>query len=120
MPGTRKTRPSVCVQRQTRSAKRLKTTATPPQTPTSHVATASIPGPVMKPKDVPMLDLFQLSGLEAAGRLQIFFEAVEKCTTDDNTRVMIAKNKLSSELAMLIHNNQAKFRCTTWRSFVTF
>ena len=119
MPETRKTaatRPSVRVQRQTVSAKRQKSTANP----TSHVATASIPGPVMKPKDVPMLDLFQLSGLEAAGRLQIFFEAVEKCTTDDSTRVMIAKNKLSSELAILIHNNQAKSRCTTWRSFCDF
>ena len=74
----------------------------------------------MKPKDVPVLDLYQLSGLEAAGRLQIFFEAVEKCTDDDSTRVMIAKSRLSSELAMLIHNNQAKSRCTTWISFCDF
>ena len=74
----------------------------------------------MKPKDVPRLDLSQLSGLEAAGRLQIFFEAVEKCSADDSTRVMIAKNRLSSELAMLIHNNQTKFKCTTWKHLCNF
>ena len=83
-------------------------------------ATGSVLGPIMKPKDVPRLDLSQLSGLEAAGRLQIFFEAVEKCSADDSTRVMIAKNRLSSELAMLIHNNQTKFKCTTWKHLCNF
>ena len=93
------------------------------QTPSAFAAQnppSNIPGPIMKPKDVPRLELFQLSGLEAAGRLQMFFEAVEKCTTDDSTRVMIAKSKLSTELAMLIHNNQAKNKCTTWNTFCNF
>ena len=91
------------------------------QTPvTPNIVSKNVPGPIMKPKDVPMLDLWQLSGLEAAGRLQIFFEAVERCTDDDSSRVVIAKSRLSSELAMLIHNNQAKWKCNTWMSFCHF
>ena len=100
-------------------AKKLKQLSVPSSASTK-VMSGSMAGPIMKPKDVPMLDLYQLSGLEAAGRLQIFFEAVEKCTSDDSTRVMIAKNRLSSELAMLIHNNQLKYKCMTWPSFCDF
>ena len=91
-----------------------------PNPPSPSTANVNPSGPVMKPKDVPRLDLSQLSGLEAAGRLQIFFEAVERCSLDDSTRVMIAKNRLSSELAMLIHNNQTKHKCNTWLSFCHF
>ncbi|RUM27881.1 MAG: hypothetical protein DSY42_09270 [Aquifex sp.] len=73
-----------------------------------------------KPRDIPQLQLHQLQGLEAAARLQMFFELIEQCSDDDQTRVQVAKGRVSSELAMLVHNNQLKNRCKTWLELKRF
>ena len=67
-----------------------------------------------------MLELHQLEGLEASASLQIFFELVEQCSNDGSTRVHIANSRLSQNLAVLIHNNQAKNKCKTWADFRQF
>ena len=44
-----------------------------------------------KPRDIPILELEQLQGLNATTQLQIFFELVEQCSDNDLRRVQIAK-----------------------------
>jgi len=78
------------------------------------------PKPITRPRDVPILELHQLEGLEAAARLQIYFELIEQCSPDDGIRVQIAKSRLGSELAMLVHNCQAKGRCSIWKDLREF
>ncbi len=67
-----------------------------------------------KPRDVPQLRLEELVGLEATGRLALFFEGIEQCTLIDSERVKTAKQRVSQELALLLQNRQAKGRCTSW------
>ena len=43
--------------------------------------------PLTKPRDIPVLELHQLEGLEASACLQIFFELVEQCSNDGSTVV---------------------------------
>lgn len=69
---------------------------------------------ITKPRDIKILELHDLEGLEAAGKLAVFFEGVEQCSQDDRDRVQIAKSRVSSELAMLLHNRQQKGSSTTW------
>ena len=70
-----------------------------------------------KPRDVPILELDQLQGLNATTQLQIFFELIEQCSDNELRRVQIAKARVSSELAALIHNHQTHHQCNTWKDF---
>ena len=69
-----------------------------------------------KPRDVPILELNHLEGIEAAARLQMFIELIEQISAQDETRVKIAKSRLSPEIAMLVHNRQQHLHLT-WSSF---
>ncbi len=46
---------------------------------------------IIKPRDVSILNLQKLEGLESAGTLNIFFDLIEQCTPDDKERVRVAK-----------------------------
>ncbi|KAG0724109.1 hypothetical protein GWK47_041311 [Chionoecetes opilio] len=67
-----------------------------------------------RPRDIPILELHQLQGLDATARLQMFFELIEQCSSDDTTRIQIAKGRVNSELSILIHNYQANHKVETW------
>lgn len=70
------------------------------ETPTnSHTSTHLHQTRLTKPRDIPILELKHL-GLDAAARLQMFFELAERCTPFDNTRIQVAKERVSSELAV--------------------
>ncbi len=69
-----------------------------------------------KPRDIPILELHQLQGLNATTQLQIFFELVEQCSEIDARRVQIAKGRVSTEIAALIHTHQTLHTCNTWDS----
>ena len=84
----------------------------PPQTPSRRVHT--------KPRDIPILELHQLEGLEATAHLQMFMELVEQVAEDDLTRVTVAKSRLGSEIAMLVHNKQQKEKSLTWKRLCKF
>ncbi len=62
--------------------------------------------PIIKPRDIPQPDLDQLQGLEATSLLQMFFALIEQRSDEDDTQVQVAKGRVSSELVILIHNNQ--------------
>ena len=65
-----------------------------------------------KPRDVPILELAQLEGIEAAARVQMFIELVEQVSDCDEVRVKVAKSRLSPEIAMLVHNRQQRVHLT--------
>ena len=73
-----------------------------------------------KPRDIPLLELHHLQGLDAAARLQMFFELVEQCSNDDTTRIQIAKGRVAPELATLIHSNQLNGKVDTWLALKIF
>ena len=62
---------------------------------------------VVKPRDIPMLSL------------ELFFEMVELCSSQDVIRVQVTKSRVSQELANLIHNQQIHGRCQTWKEVCT-
>ena len=64
--------------------------------------------PVTKPRDIPILELNHLEGLEASAHLQMFIELVEQATPNDASRVQVVKTHLGSEIVMLVHNYQRK------------
>ncbi len=82
--------------------------SSPPQSPPKRIHT--------KPRDIPILELHQLEGLDATAHLQMFIELVEQVADDDLTRVTVAKSRLGSEIAMLVHNKQQKERNLSWKN----
>ena len=73
--------------------------------------------PVTKPRDIPILELNHLEGLEASAHLQMFIELVEQATPHDASRVQVAKSRLGPEIVMLIHNRQWKQPNLSWGDF---
>ncbi|KAG0709960.1 hypothetical protein GWK47_023746 [Chionoecetes opilio] len=82
--------------------------------PNPHLPMNNVKEGLTKPRDIPMLELHQLQGLDAAACLQMFFELVEQCSSSDTTLIQIAKGRVSSELAILIHNNQTYQKIESW------
>lgn len=50
----------------------------------------------------------------------MFIELVEQVADDDLTRVTVAKSRLGSEIAMLVHNKQQKEKSLTLKSLCKF
>ena len=98
------------------------TTINPPypqtSTPAHNRPQSLLDDVVLRPKDVPKLEVEQLQGIEATARLQLFFEQVEQCAQDSASRIRIAKSRVSSEIAILIHNNRSNL--LVWSEFKDF
>ena len=58
---------------------------------------------LMKPRDIPVLELRHLQGVEGAGRLEVFFTQVESCSVDNKERQQIVKMRVEAPLALFIH-----------------
>ncbi|KAG0712916.1 hypothetical protein GWK47_017372 [Chionoecetes opilio] len=80
----------------------------------SKLSTDSVKVGLFKPRDIPVLELHQLQGLDATARLQMFFELIEQCSSSDATRIQIAKGRVCPEFSILIHNYQANLKVETW------
>ncbi|KAG0720343.1 hypothetical protein GWK47_006833 [Chionoecetes opilio] len=78
------------------------------------LSTDSVKEGLIKPRDIPVLELHQLQGLDATARLQMFFELIEQCSSSDATRIQIAKGRVCSELSILIHSYQTNHKVETW------
>ena len=70
----------------------------------------------IKPRDIPVLELRQLRGVEGAGRLTVFLSQVESCTTDTDERQQIVQMRVDAPLALFIQNIRTKER-KTWKEF---
>ncbi len=94
------------------------TLSPPPATPP--MSTPMTARFIVKPRDIPVLELHQLQGMDASTRLQMFCELVEQCDLTDVGRIQIAKGRVCTELAILIHNNQTRHNLTNWAALKAF
>lgn len=67
-----------------------------------------------KPSDIKVLELDALQRLGSAARLQMFFESVEQCTSNSNTRLEVAKSRVDGDLAVMIHTAQRQGEIVEW------
>ena len=63
---------------------------------------------ITKARDVPVLELKHLHGLESASRLNLFFEQVESCSPFSAEWIEVAKLRVSVELAIRLQALIAK------------
>lgn len=75
---------------------------------------------ILKPRDIPILTLNALQGLESPARLQMFVEGVERCVSDEQARIEIAKSRMDSDLALFIHTAQRSRRVRNWEEVVEY
>lgn len=83
-----------------------------PVTSTPIKATAEVK---IKPSDIKVLELEVLQRLDSAARLQMFFELVEQCSSNPQTRLEIAKSRVDGDLAVMIHTAQRQREITSWK-----
>ena len=72
-----------------------------------------------KARDIPILELHHLHGLESASRLNLFFEQVESCSLLSGERIEVAKLRVSVELAMRLQALIAKESIQSWDELKT-
>ncbi|KAG0724120.1 hypothetical protein GWK47_041295 [Chionoecetes opilio] len=63
---------------------------------------------LVKPRDIRMLNLSDLQGIEAGGRLKVFFSQVESCSEDFEERKRILMARVDPPLALYIQNTLSK------------
>lgn len=69
---------------------------------------------ITKARDIPVLELSHLHGLESASRLRLFFEQVESCTIFSDERIEVAKLRVSIEIAMKIQTMLSNQTIRSW------
>ena len=69
---------------------------------------------IIKPRDIKILELDALHSLDSRAKLQIFFESIERCSLDSQDRLEVAKSRVDSELAVVIHTAQTRGEVNDW------
>ena len=68
--------------------------------------------PYLTPRDIPILELSQLTGLETESRLERFFSQIEGCVSTDKERIQIAQTRVDTAIATFIQTSISKGRIT--------
>ena len=76
--------------------------------------------PLLKPRDIPLLELSQLQEMNSVTRLNLFFNSVERCAQNSLERLQIAELRMGLELTGLIHSARESGRIGSWEEFKTF
>ncbi|KAG0723674.1 hypothetical protein GWK47_042220 [Chionoecetes opilio] len=69
---------------------------------------------LVKPRDIRMLNLSDLQGIEAEGRLKVFFSQVESCSEDLEERKRILMARVDPPLALYIQNTLSQVNFRSW------
>ncbi|KAG0713032.1 hypothetical protein GWK47_017137 [Chionoecetes opilio] len=69
---------------------------------------------LVKPRDIRMLNLSDLQGIEAEGRLKVFFSQVESCSEDLEERKRILMERVDPPLALYIQNDLSQVNFRSW------
>lgn len=75
------------------------------------------PKSYLKPRDIPLLELSQLHGVETESFLNRFFDRVESCIPEITERVKVAQSRLDIPLANLVKAEMDAYRIHSWESF---
>ncbi|KAG0718597.1 hypothetical protein GWK47_052139 [Chionoecetes opilio] len=69
---------------------------------------------LIKPRDIRMLNLSDLQGIETEGRLKVFFSQVESCSEDLEERKRILMARVDPPLALYIQNALSQVNFKSW------
>ncbi|KAG0705264.1 hypothetical protein GWK47_024530 [Chionoecetes opilio] len=69
---------------------------------------------LVKPRGIRMLNLSDLQGIEAEGRLKVFFSQVESCSEDLEERKRILMARVDPPLALYIQNTLSQINFRSW------
>ena len=72
---------------------------------------------LLKPRDIPVLELTHLQGVEGEGRLKVFFSQVEECSLDERERQKIVMTRVDNKLAVYIQSIWEKQGVLSWKNF---
>lgn len=75
---------------------------------------------LLKPRDISILELKHLKGLEAEGRLNVFLTQVEAASDTFEDRQLIVMARVDQELAMYLQTTLNKKKFETWEKFKDF
>ena len=78
------------------------------------------PSFIIKPRDIPELTLTDLEGVEAGAKLALFIDRVEQVTSDEGSRLQVAKTRLGTQIVFLVQNCQKQGQCQTWTELKEF
>lgn len=67
-----------------------------------------------KLSDIKILELSTLQCLDSSAKLQMFFEAVERCASTSDGRIEVAKSRVDGELSVIIHTAQRRGEIKEW------
>ena len=76
--------------------------------------------PLLKPRDIAMLELKHLRGEEGEGRLDVFFSQVEQCSPERDERQRIVLSRVDSQLAVYVQDVLTNGPPRTWKEFKIF
>ncbi|KAG0723130.1 hypothetical protein GWK47_005724 [Chionoecetes opilio] len=69
---------------------------------------------LIKPRDIRMLNLSDLQGIEAEGRLTVFLSLVESCSEDLEERKRILMTRVDPPLALYVQNALSVYKFRSW------
>lgn len=75
---------------------------------------------LLRPRDIAILELKHLKGLEAEGRLNVFLSQVEAASEVFGDRQMIVMARVDQELAMYLQTVLRRKRFSNWEEFKNF
>ena len=76
--------------------------------------------PLIKPRDIPVLELRHLRGDEGDGRLGVFFSQIEECSQNTEERKRIVLSRVDSQLAVYIQDMLTNGPSLTWWEFKSY
>lgn len=76
--------------------------------------------PLLKPRDIAILELRHLRGVEGEGRLEVFFSQVEQCSALWEDRKTIVLSRVDPQLAVYIQDILLNGPQFTWKEFKSY
>lgn len=73
--------------------------------------------PLLKPRDIPVLELDQLKGVAGEGRLSIFLSQLEECAFSTHDRLRMVTTRVDVHLAIYVQAILARNPGITWEEF---
>ena len=83
-------------------------------------STVPVVKPLIKPRDIPILQLRQLRGEEGEGRIGVFFSQVEQCSQAREERIKIVQSRVDAQLAVYIQAVLNRDPYVAWSEFVEY
>lgn len=73
--------------------------------------------PILKPRDIPMLHLDDLHGVETESTLTKFYGQIESCVLTDEDRLQVAQSRMDNPLSTLIQTFIKQKNIVLWEDF---